>query len=81
MKKIISVFLLFCFGWSFSQFQSNENTFDDEVKTEVQSDEDEGPGGPGNPPGVPINNYLPVLVLTALGIIIVTKYRKQGEKL
>ena len=79
MKKNISLILLFLFTIVFSQH--SENRFDEEAASAFQNstesndnpiDTDEEPiGGPGNPGGpVPIDDYIPLLVLTALGIII-----------
>lgn len=78
MKKILCVSLLFYFGIAFSQFNNNDNTFRENEEVKVASDEDDGP--PGNPPGVPINDYLPILILTAVGMMVIMTTKKQYKK-
>lgn len=79
MKKNISLILIFLFAIVFSQH--SENRFDQESESAFENTAPEnkvpknngpvvayGPGNPGN--NVPIDDYIPLLVLAALGIII-----------
>lgn len=79
MKKNISLILLFLFTIVFSQHSENRFNQESESAFENLTPENRvpqnqepvvanGPGGPGEP--VSIDDYIPLLVLTALGIII-----------
>lgn len=66
--------------------QGSPNRFDEEVSPDIENrsnqntevyNEDPQPG-PGNPGAiVPIDNYLPLLLTTALGIILYTTQKKK----
>ncbi len=84
MKRIFIVLLLTIFAFNYAQ---SDNRFSDseEQTTELEKtnsgasvdpqERDGGPGGPGEI--VPIDDYLPFLVITALGIIILATYKKK----
>ena len=88
MKKYIYIFIIFIsFGVT---AQTKTNVFDDtaemaerEEYTDAYSDVPEkepeiayGPGNPGEDP-VPIDDYIPLLVIVAMGIIVYNTLRKK----
>ena len=88
MKKYIYIFIIFIsFGVT---AQTQTNVFDDtaemaerEEYTDAYSDVPEkepeiayGPGNPGADP-VPIDDYIPLLVIVAMGIIVYNTWRKK----
>ena len=88
MKKYIYVLIIFI---SFSvTAQTQTNVFDDtaemaerEEYTDAYSDLPEkepeiayGPGNPGEDP-VPIDDYIPLLLIAAMGLIVYNTYRKK----
>lgn len=90
MKKYIYIFIIFIsFGVT---AQTQTNVFDDtaemaerEEYTDAYSDVPEkepeiayGPGNPGEDP-VPIDDYLPLLLVTAVGIIVHAGWRKRKQ--
>ena len=88
MKKYIYIFIIFISFGVTAQTQSNvfDNTAEmaeREEYTDPYSDVPEkepeiayGPGNPGEDP-VPIDNYIPLLLITAVGIIGYAGYRKR----
>ena len=88
MKKYIYILIIFIsFGVT---AQTQTNVFDDtaemaerEEYTDAYSDVPEkepeiayGPGNPGEDP-VPIDDYIPLLVIVAMGIIVYNTWRKK----
>ena len=88
MKKYIYIFIIFIsFGVT---AQTQTNVFDDtaemaerEEYTDAYSDVPEkepeiayGPGNPGEDP-VPIDDYIPLLVIVAMGMIVYNTMRKK----
>lgn len=91
MKKFFLLLLISCFTVVYSQ--QSTNRFDQEDRSVVEdrsamgdrsmqnSNEQEGgvlqkgPGNPGDP--VPIDTYIPLLLLTAIGFIV---YQTRKEK-
>ena len=80
MKKLLFIFLFLTGSWINSQQEDNP-FFRSENNAEVANSKDDikesqATGGPGNPGGdddpapVPIDNYLPVLLITASGMIV-----------
>lgn len=61
----------------FSESEQNTNSFEETTQPAPEALD----GGPSNPPGddpVPIDDYLPFLVITALGIIILATHKKKN---
>lgn len=89
MKRIYIIILVSFFNTSFAQH--GKNRFEDrelenmEQNRVNQNDErylDDSRSRNGNPSDpVPIDDYLPVLLMTALGIIIFTTHTKKKKKL
>lgn len=83
MKKTFIIFLLMCFGFSSAQLEENRFKKSENGDRAVISNDEDLPGGPGDPPGsgdldLPINDCLPLLVLTAAGLIV---YYSKKQKL
>ncbi|OWK73519.1 hypothetical protein CBW16_08375 [Flavobacteriaceae bacterium JJC] len=90
MKKILYIVLLFISAFGYAQKEQNpfgqteyENaaTKEDNSKDDVQSVPDiTGKDGPGNPgPTNPIDDYIPLLIITALGMIVYHTYKKRAS--
>ena len=88
MKNILLIFF-FCIG-SWAQAQQESNPFSSaERNNEASKSEknafDTATAGSGNPDTgdapvpVPIDDYLPLLVMTALGIILYTSHKKTNR--
>lgn len=77
MKKIMCASLLFYFGIAFSQYHDNDNVFNDKQETKVAEDDDGG--FPGNPDGVPINQYIPFLIIFATSTIVYVKLKANSK--
>ena len=85
MKKIILVVLL-SMGYLITA-QQEGNPFYEEENSAKKADLSEKPGdgevvvqGPGNPDGdddLPIDDYIPLLIITALGVIVYQTYPKK----
>lgn len=84
MKKILFGILLFINALGFAQMQDNRFS---EQEAEAVTDGTEiapsadpavqaGPGNPGDP--VPVDNYIPFLAITAVGIMVYSTYRKKA---
>ncbi|MCU7615106.1 hypothetical protein N0B16_11710 [Chryseobacterium sp. GMJ5] len=75
MKKILIIGSVVLSGLAFSQQQSSENSY---VYDEPEVTEgDTFPGNPGDPTAAPIDQYVPVLLLTAIGMVVVFAKRKK----
>ena len=85
MRKSFFIFILLLSINVSAQMQANR--FEDEASTqqtdqyEAESSEKEpevayGPGGPGEP--VPIDDYIPLLVIIAAGLIIYKTYHRKS---
>ncbi len=69
MKKIIVMFVMVLSGFVFAQ-ESTDNPFIyDNGTTELQ-EEDVLPANPGDPLAAPIDDYIPVLLIIAVGLAI-----------
>ena len=81
MKRILTVLLLTIFAFSYAQSDNRFSEPDDIVEESPVAPpkgEQEINRSPGNPGGrLPINDYIPVLILTAVGIIIYKNYKKK----
>ena len=86
MKSTLFLFIFFIGNILFAQ--QGDNRFSQSEKSnngyeETHEATESALGGPNNPPGdddpepVPIDDYLPFLVITALGIIILATYKKK----
>lgn len=86
MRKILGIILVMFFIIGYAQEQS-ANRFE-EAEQEHNTDFGESPTSKepevaysgGNPPGeddLPIDDYIPLLLLTGVGIIVYTTYRKK----
>ncbi len=92
MKKVLILFLFLVYGISFSQYAGNDNRFSQEESNTSSRDEIKpyepsnntpqdtgGPGNPGDPQ--PIDDYIPLLMITALGTIAyITRKKKLAKK-
>ncbi len=81
MKKLVFILPLFLFVTAFAQYADSENRFQESEQRQKETTENNNslsngaaapmatgdPGNPGDP--VPINNYIPFLVITAMGIM------------
>lgn len=83
MKNILFLFI-FCLGTGL-QAQQDTNPFARSENTAEGSDpngkaDPQAADGPGNPDGgddLPIDDYIPFLVITGVGIIIYTTHKKK----
>lgn len=74
MKKIIIMFVMVLSGFVFAQ-ESTDNPFIyDNGTTELQ-EEDVLPANPGDP--APIDDYIPVLLIIAIGLAIAFANKKK----
>ncbi len=71
MKKIILVAGVFLLSWGSVQGQGSGNVFQDseQQSTASSSDTNTYDKGPGNPGPVPIDHYLPLLLIVGSSII------------
>lgn len=83
MHKLFYIFLFF--SGSLIQAQQEDNPFRASESQDEMSNNDKGldqpHAGPGNPGGeddLPIDDYLPLLAITAVGIIIYTTQKKRN---
>ncbi|MCP2037697.1 hypothetical protein [Chryseobacterium sp. HSC-36S06] len=91
MRNFIFIMCLMLSGEFFSQAMpdnrfdnGNEQIYEQQQKLPVQDDYQQDPqqltnntGQPGDP--VPIDDYLPVLLITAVGIIVHAGWRKRKQ--
>lgn len=92
MKNYLLLFLFCVGGWTQAQAQQESNPFSNSEGTNegaIGQKEEAGvyatgvipsnpPGGPTNddPTPVPVDNYIPLLLLTAVGVIIYKTHKK-----
>ncbi len=87
MKKFIYIFLLLTI-YSVNSQQQDNRFLESEENSEISPSKDDGNNAkidqsasrPGNPDGeddLPIDDYIPVLVMTALGLILYTSLKKK----
>ena len=78
MKKVIFLFLIIFSGVFFAQTKTDDNVFKDtENQNNTSKNTTTDPGAPGDP--VPINEYVPFLVLS--GMVAIVYYQKKQTKL
>ncbi|WP_313503743.1 hypothetical protein [Kaistella carnis] len=83
MKKLLFIFLFLTGTWINSQQEDNP-FFRSENNAEVANSKDDikesqATGGPGNPDGdndLPIDDYIPILLVTASGMIVYFSRKK-----
>lgn len=68
MKKIIVIGSIVFSGLAFAQHSDNPYIYDEPSQT---SEVEKSPGDPGDPPGGPIDDYIPLLIVVAIGMMIV----------
>lgn len=76
MKKIIITSLIILSGSIFAQESSDDNQFVYQESSANKTEEDVVPGNPGDPESAPIDQYIPALVIVAVGIIVYAKRKK-----
>ncbi len=74
MKKIIIASLIMLSVMSFAQ-ETSSNPFIYDDNSEMAIQEDVVPGNPGDT--VPINEYIPELIIAALALIVIVAKRKK----
>lgn len=87
MKNLLLIFFFFIGSWAQAQEDSNPFSSAERNNEATQSEKpgfDTANVGPGNPDEtddplpVPIDDYIPMLVVTALGIILYTAHKKRN---
>lgn len=73
MKKIIVIFVMALSGFTFAQESSDNPFVYDNGTTELQ-EEDVLPGNPGD---VPIDDYIPALLIVAVAFVIAYANKKK----
>lgn len=78
MKKIIVMFVMVLSGFVFAQ-ESSDNPFiyDNGTDTTELQEEDILPANPGDPGLAPIDDYIPVLLIIAVGLAIACANKKK----
>ena len=78
MKKIIIVLCLVFYGLAHAQQQDNPFMKSDQTEERVESvpETAEAPGPPGGD-DLPIDDYIPLLVIVAMGMIVYNTMRKK----
>ncbi len=78
MKKIIIMFVMVLSGFVFAQ-ESSDNPFiyDNGTDTTELQEEDILPANPGDPGYVPIDNYIPGLLIIAFAFLIAYTSKKK----
>ena len=84
MRKVIVIFTLIT--GSFFGAQNHENRFSDSEQEQMlgnstgkEPEMAESTGPPGGDDPVPIDDYLPLLLITAVGIIVHAGWRKRKQ--
>lgn len=69
MKKIIIIFVMLFSGFTFAQESSDDNVFvyDTDVNADELEEEDVYPANPGS---VPIDDYIPALLVVAGALVV-----------
>ncbi|ROI00550.1 hypothetical protein [Chryseobacterium daecheongense] len=76
MKKIVIASLIILSSSIFAQESSDDNQFVYQESSTKNTEEDVYPGNPGDPEPAPIDQYIPALVIMAVGIIVYAKRKK-----
>ena len=70
MQKIFIISALTLSSMAWSQQSDNPYIYEEPHESEMRADGD-APAEPGDPPGNPINGYIPLLMAAALGLAAV----------
>ena len=74
MRKLIITCSIILSGFAFAQSTDNPYIYDDEPSAEEQ---DVFPSNPGDPNPSPVDQYIPLLLLTAIGMVVVFARNKK----
>jgi len=76
MKKIIIMCAFVISGFALSQQNSDNSYLYKESYSHAE--EDAFPGNPGDPNPVPIDQYIPLLMIIAMSmVVVITKHKKE----
>lgn len=74
MKKIIIIGSVVFSGLVFAQHSDNPYVYDEPSQA---AEVEKSPGDPGDPPLTPIDDYIPLLMAAAVGMVVVFTKRKK----
>ena len=81
MKKTLFILILLIYGFSHAQEETNRFKESESTAASVSaasSDPAEDFSGPPGDDDLPIDDYIPVLAITAIGIIVYVSYRRKS---
>lgn len=74
MKKIIIIFVMLLSGFTFAQESTDDNVFVYDTSATELEEENVYPANPGD---VPIDDYIPVLLVVAVAFVIAYANKKK----
>lgn len=74
MKKIIVIFVMVLSGFTFAQESTDDNVFVYDTSATELEEEDVYPANPGD---VPIDDYIPALLVVAVAFVIAYAKKKK----
>lgn len=74
MKKIIVIFVMLLSGFTFAQESTDDNVFVYDTNATELEEEDVYPANPGD---VPIDDYIPALLVVAVAFVIAYANKKK----
>ncbi|WP_404985273.1 hypothetical protein ACI513_18755 [Chryseobacterium sp. M5] len=74
MKKIIIIFVMLLSGFTFAQESTDDNVFVYDTSATELEEEDVYPANPGD---VPIDDYIPALLVVAVAFVIAYANKKK----
>lgn len=74
MKKIIVIFVMVLSGFTFAQESTDDNVFVYDTSATELEEEDVYPANPGD---VPIDDYIPALLVVAVAFVIAYANKKK----
>jgi len=74
MKKIIVIFVMLLSGFTFAQESTDDNVFVYDTSATELEEEDVYPANPGD---VPIDDYIPALLVVAVAFVIAYANKKK----
>lgn len=74
MKKIIVIFIMVLSGFTFAQESTDDNVFVYDTNATELEEEDVYPANPGD---VPIDDYIPALLVVAVAFVIAYANKKK----